>query len=443
MDQESTISDTGMIAAESQVQFVRLQFVDVHGTPKSIELPYRQLSSALSTGVMFDGSSVEGFVRIEESDMYLRPDISTWRVIPVAVDPRSVGQLTCHVCLPDGRPFSGDSRSVLRKVLQQATEMGFDDVQLRLEVEFYLFQRDKEQRPVLEPGDHGGYFDMTPVLEDTCLRQIADNLSAMKVPVAAIHHEVGPGQYEVVLDALPALEAADALLTVKMVVKSVSARHHLFATFMPKPLTGVDGSGLHVFQSLLTKGASCFTDDECPDGLSRTGLHYIAGLCDHAPGLTALTNPIINSYKRLVPRQEAPVFISWGVRQRSPFIRVTRHTDARTWIELRSPDASCNPYLAFAAIISAGLDGITRSLHPPQSIERDASTISNEERLQRGIFSLPANLAEAMSALEEDVLLEDTIGEHLLTRLLHSKSLEWDAYQNAIHTWEHEQYLEQ
>ncbi|WDL97284.1 glutamine synthetase family protein [Alicyclobacillus sp. ALC3] len=430
------------LAQASQVRFVRLQFVDLHGALKSVEIPRHQLGAAFQTGVFFDGSSVAGFVRSEESDMILQPDASTWRVIPLEVDPRSVGQLTCDVCLPDGFSFSGDSRSVLRKVLLRSAELGFTDVQLRLEVEFYLFRQDKDRHPRLEPSDNDGYFDMSASLEDTCLRQIAESLTAMNVPVAAIHHEVGPGQYEVVLDALPALAAADALLTVKMVVKSVSARHHLFATFMPKPLQGFDGSGLHVFQSLLTKDGSAFTDSTHPDGLSLSGLHYIAGLFQHAPGLTALTNPLVNSYKRLVPRLEAPAFICWAVRYRNPFVRVTRHTDARTWIELRSPDVTCNPYLAFAAMISAGLDGVTRSLAPPQAVEAEVSAMSNEERLLRGIFTLPTNLAEALSALEEDVWLEETIGEHLLTRFLNSKSLEWQAYQNTVHAWEHDQYLE-
>lgn len=430
------------LARQANVRFVRLQFVDLNGYAKSVEVPIHQLDRALRGEVMFDGSSIEGFVRIEESDMYLQPDLATWVVLPDAVDRRSVARLICNVCLPEHRSFAGDPRTTLQRALARAKHHGFSDFQVGVEVEFFLLQLDPQGRPSLTPSDDAGYFDVATELHRSCLRDISVTLEQMGVPVCAAHHEVSPGQQEVVIGPTSAVTAADHLMTVKMVTKAVSARHGLHATFMPKPVYGLNGSGLHLRQSLYVDDQNAFVDPTDAVGLSVLGRHYIAGLLDHAAALTALTNPVVNSYKRLVPRHEAPTFICWSERHPSPMIRVGGRDATAIWVELRSPDAACNPYLALTAILCAGLDGIDRQLRPPASVDRNLLAMSNEQRLQRGILPLPTNLEQALEALEEDVVIQEGIGDHTLTRFVRAKSLEWNIYQSTVHTWEHDQYLD-
>ncbi len=382
-------------ARQLNVKFVRLQFTDILGVVKNVSIPAKLLPKALEGRMMFDGSSIEGFVRIEESDMYLDPDPDTFVILPWTESTGLTARLLCDIKNPDGSPFAGCPRSALKRVLREAKEMGYD-IMVGPEPEFFLFQLSSEGTPTIKTTDEGGYFDLSPsdVGEDA-RRDIVLSLEEMGFEIEATHHEVSPGQHEIDFRYANALATADAIVTFRVVARTVARRHGFHATFMPKPIAGVNGSGLHLHQSLFDENGNAFFDSKQTNGLSRVAMRYISGLMVHARAFTAVTNPLVNSYKRLVPGYEAPVYIAWSMGNRSPMIRVPKSHGPDTRIELRSPDPSCNPYLALAVTIKAGLDGLKRRYDLPAPITRNIYRMHEAERRELGIDSLPESLQGA------------------------------------------------
>lgn len=428
--------------AADNVAFVNLQFTDVLGIGKTVTIPVEELPDALDHGVWFDGSSIEGFARMVESDMYLVPDLSTYAVIPWD---RHEGMITarliCSVYTPDGKPFAGDPRNVLSRMLDQAAAAGYRFM-VAPELEFFLFKTDSNGR-ILEPHDKAGYFDVSTDLATHIRRQMARTLQAMGITVEAVHHEVAPGQHEIDLRYADALRSADHLVTARVALKAVAQLNGLHATFMPKPMAGVNGSGMHVHQSLLDveSGKNLFADPDDPYGLSPLARHFIAGLLAHARGMCVLLAPLVNSYKRLVPGFEAPVHISWGRTNRSALVRVPRITAGRyqaTRIELRCPDPACNPYLAYAAMLAAGLDGIKRKLPLRDAAEED---LFHVDPRARGLAMLPTSLGSALDALREDEVILEAIGPSVAERFLDAKQQEWESYRAYVSQWEIDRYL--
>jgi glutamine synthetase len=425
-----------------KVKFMRLQFTDILGVIKNVEVPDREFQEALDGRIMFDGSSIEGFVRIEESDMYLKPDLSTFQVFPWTYGgSERVGRIICDIANPDGTPFPGCPRTALKRVIALAAEKGFV-MKAGPEAEFFLFQRRADGEPTTETHDSGGYFDLTPVdLGEDVRREIVLALEQMGFHVEAAHHEVAPGQHEIDFRYDDALITADNVTTFRFVVKNVANRNGLHATFMPKPVFGINGSGMHTHQSLFVKGKNAFYDENAEYQLSRTCLHYIAGLLRHAKGFCAITNPLVNSYKRLVPGYEAPTAIAWSERNRSPLIRVPASRGATTRIELRMPDPSCNPYLALAVMLRAGLDGVERRLEPGPPVNKNIAKMSHRERRHLRIDELPGNLSEALDQLEKNDLMRETLGDHIFDHFLAAKREEWDSYIRHVSPWEIDRYL--
>ncbi|WP_406676185.1 type I glutamate--ammonia ligase [Moorella sp. ACPs] len=425
---------------ELNVRFIRLQFTDIFGVLKNVAITTRELEKALDGELMFDGSSIHGFVRIEESDMYLRPDPSTFAIFPWRPADGAVARLICDVYNPDGTPFAGCPRGVLKKVLAEAEAMGYT-MYAGPEAEFFLFHTDG-RNPTLETHDQAGYFDLSPVdLGEDARRDMVLALEAMGFEIEASHHEVAPGQHEIDFKYDNALATADKIATFKFVVRTIAQRHGLHATFMPKPVAGINGSGMHTHQSLFKDGQNAFYDPGDPLQLSQTAYHYIGGLMHHARAIAAITNPTVNSYKRLVPGFEAPVYIAWSPRNRSPLIRVPAKRGASTRIELRNPDPACNPYLALAVMLKAGLDGIKKRIQPPAPVERNIYEMTAAERRDLGIGSLPADLKEALEELSRDEVIREALGEHIYQRFVEAKEKEWDEYRVQVHRWEVEQYL--
>jgi glutamine synthetase len=441
MNLNYTREDITRIAKEQNVRFIRLQFTDLLGSIKNVEIPVSQLEKALDNKMMFDGSSIEGYVRIEESDMYLYPDLSTWVVFPWVTENR-VARLICDVYMPDGTPFAGDPRGILRRVLQEAEDMGFTTMNVGPEPEFFLFQTDDKGNPTMELNDQGGYFDLAPTdLGENCRREIVLTLEEMGFEIEASHHEVAPGQHEIDFKYAPAIKAADQIQTFKLVVKTIARQHGLHATFMPKPLFGTNGSGMHCHQSLFRGNENAFFDNNDKLGLSNVARHYLAGILKHARGIAAITNPTVNSYKRLVPGYEAPVYVAWSASNRSPMIRIPASRGLSTRIEVRNPDPAANPYLALAVMLRAGLDGIANKLSIPAPVDRNIYVMSEEERQDAGIPSLPINLKEALSELLRDDVICDALGDHALSHFYELKEIEWDMYRTQVHQWERDQYL--
>lgn len=428
-------------AQELNVKFVRLQFTDILGIVKNVSIPAKSLSMALDGRMMFDGSSIEGFVRIEESDMYLDPDPNTFIVFPWTDGQGLTARMMCDIKNPDGTPFQGCPRSALKRVLQEAREMGYE-IMVGPEPEFFLFQRNAAGQATVETTDEAGYFDLSPSdLGENARRDIVLAMEEMGFEIEATHHEVSPGQHEIDFRYADALTTADTIVTFRGVARTVARRHGFHATFMPKPIAGVNGSGLHLHQSLRDGNGNAFWDPKQPHGLSRVATRYISGLMAHARGFTAVTNPLINSYKRLVPGYEAPVYIAWSNGNRSPMIRVPKSQGDATRIELRSPDPACNPYLALAVTIKAGLDGLKHRYELPAPITRNIYRMHESERRELGIESLPANLEEALDYLEEDSVVWEALGDHIAQRFVEAKRLEWDIYRHEVHQWELDQYL--
>lgn len=436
-----TKDDILRIAKEENVRFIRLQFTDLLGTIKNVEIPVSQLEKALDNKMMFDGSSIEGYVRIEESDMYLFPDLDTWVIFPWVTENR-VARLICDIYMPDGTPFEGDPRYILKRALKEAEEMGFTSMNVGPEPEFFLFKTDDKGNPTMELNDQGGYFDLAPTdLGENCRREIVLTLEEMGFAIEASHHEVAPGQHEIDFKYANAIKAADQIQTFKLVVKTIARQHGLHATFMPKPLYGVSGSGMHCNQSLFKGKTNAFVDESDPLGLSKEARHYMAGILKHARAFTAVTNPTVNSYKRLVPGYEAPCYVAWSSSNRSPMIRIPASRGLSTRIEARNPDPAANPYLALAVMLKAGLDGIKNELPLAKPIDRNIYVMSDEERVEEGIPSLPANLKEALDELIRNEVICEALGDHALTHFFELKEIEWDMFRTQVHQWERDQYM--
>lgn len=437
----SSANDIIDLAAESGVQFLRLQFTDILGVNKNVEIPASRLEKALAGDVLFDGSSIEGFVRTIESDMLLRPDLRTFRVFPWGNAEQRVGRLICDIVLPDGTPFPGDPRGVLRRQLSRAAERGYE-MQTGVEVEFFLFKQRPDGRPSTDTHDVGSYFDLTPVDQgEDARRAIVDALEQMGFAIEAAHHEVAPGQHEIDLRSSDALQTADDIATLRFVVRHVARQFGLHASFMPKPLFGHAGSGMHTHQSLSRKGENAFHDPDGDFGLSTVAHQYIAGLLAHAEALCAITNPLVNSYKRLVNGLEAPMHVSWSIKNRSPLVRVPMRRGSGTRVELRSPDPSSNPYLALAVMLAAGLDGIERGLEPREPVDGDIAALSHRERRRLRVDELPRDLNSACDALERDDVIRAALGEHVSRHYLAAKRQEWREYGMQVSSWELARYL--
>lgn len=440
INEKLTRDDILQRVKELNVRFIRLQFTDIFGVLKNVAITTKELPKALDGELMFDGSSIHGFVRIEESDMYLRPDPSTFAIFPWRPADGAVARLICDVYNPDGTPFAGCPRGVLKKVLAEAEAMGYT-MYAGPEAEFFLFHTDG-RKPTLETHDQAGYFDLSPVdLGEDARRDMVLALEAMGFEIEASHHEVAPGQHEIDFKYDNALATADKIATFKFVVRTIAQRHGLHATFMPKPVAGINGSGMHTHQSLFKDGQNAFYDPGDPLQLSQTAYYYIGGLMHHARAMAAVTNPTVNSYKRLVPGFEAPVYIVWSPRNRSPLIRVPAKRGASTRIELRNPDPACNPYLALAVMLKAGLDGIKKQIQPPAPVERNIYEMTAAERRDLGIGSLPEDLKEALDELSRDNVIREALGDHIYERFVEAKEKEWDEYRVQVHQWEVEQYL--
>lgn len=438
-----TKDDIRHIAEEENVKFIRLQFTDILGTIKNVEIPISQLEKALDNKMMFDGSSIEGFVRIEESDMYLYPDLNTWVVFPWTAEKGKVARLICDIYSPDGTPFDGDPRNNLRRILKEMEDLGFTNFNLGPEPEFFLFKLDQQGDPTLELNDNGGYFDLAPTdLGENCRRDIVLELEEMGFEIEASHHEVAPGQHEIDFKYADALTACDQIQTFKLVVKTIARKHGLHATFMPKPLFGVNGSGMHCNVSLFKDGVNAFYDQKADLELSDVARNFIAGIIKHAPSFTAVTNPTVNSFKRLVPGYEAPCYVAWSARNRSPLIRIPASRGVSTRVEVRSVDPAANPYLAMAVLLKAGLNGVKNNLTPPAPVDRNIYVMSKEEREAEGIKDLPATLYSALELLKADEVMVSALGEHIIEHFIEAKEIEWDMFRTQVHPWEREQYLQ-
>lgn len=433
--------DIMAMVKENDVRFVRLQFSDIFGVLKNVAIPIDQLEKAIDGELMFDGSSIDGFVRIEESDMYLKPELDSWCILPWGNKENATARLICDVYNPDGTPFAGDPRYILRKAIKEAEEMGYS-LNVGPEAEFFLFHTNNEGKPTLQTHDSAGYFDLTPIdLGENARRDMVLNLEEIGFKIEASHHECAPGQHEIDFQYADALTTADNVQTFKYVIRAIAQRHGLHATFMPKPIYGINGSGMHVNQSLSHNGKNAFYDPANPDQLSEIAYHYLAGILHHAKAITAITNPIVNSYKRLVIGYEAPVYIAWASKNRSPLVRIPAKRGSSTRIELRSPDPSCNPYLAFAVMLKAGLDGIKHKMTPPPALECNAYKLSEEELHKYKVETLPGNLLQALEELEKDSVIADTLGSHIMGRFVSAKRQEWEEYNIRVSQWEINSYL--
>lgn len=423
------------------VKFIRLQFTDIFGVLKNVAITIEQMDKALDGELMFDGSSIHGFTRIEESDMYLRPDPKSFVVFPWRPREGGVARLICDVYNPDGTPFAGDPRYVLKKVLAEAAELGYT-MQVGPELEFFLFHVDKDGNPTVETHDRAGYFDLAPVdLGENARRAMVLTLEEMGFEIEASHHEVAPGQHEIDFKYSDALDVADKIMTFKMVVRTTAQRHGLHATFMPKPIFGINGSGMHMNQSLFIDGKNAFYDPSTPDQLSEIAKYYIGGLIKHARSFAAITNPTVNSYKRLVPGYEAPVYIAWSGRNRSPLIRIPAKRGSSTRVELRCPDPSCNPYLAIAVALKAGLDGIRNKILPPPPTDLNIYHMNAAERKELNIDSLPSSLQEALCELDKNDVIKSVLQPHIYEKFVEAKTHEWDSFRVRVHPWEVSEYL--
>ncbi|CEA04633.1 Glutamine synthetase [Metalysinibacillus saudimassiliensis] len=437
-----TREDIKKLIEEKNVSFIRLQFTDILGTIKNVEIPVSQLDKALDNKMMFDGSSIEGFVRIEESDMYLYPDLNTFVVFPWTAEKGKVARFICDVYTAKGEPFAGDPRNNLKRILKKMEDLGFTDFNLGPEPEFFLFKLDERGEPTLEVNDHGGYFDLAPTdLGENCRRDIVLELEEMGFEIEASHHEVAPGQHEIDFKYADAITACDNIQTFKLVVKTIARKHGLHATFMPKPLFGEAGSGMHFNVSLFKGKENAFYDESTKLGLSETAMQFMAGVLKHVKGFTAITNPTVNSYKRLVPGYEAPCYIAWSGQNRSPLVRIPSSRGVSTRIEVRSVDPTANPYLAMAVILEAGLDGIRSELTPPAEVDRNIYVMTEEEREESGIGSLPGNLDDALLLLSNDKVAQEALGRHIYANFKEAKEIEFDMYRTTVHQWERDQYM--
>lgn len=435
--------DIRKMVKDEDVKFLRLMFTDLFGTIKNVEVPITQLEKLLDNKLMFDGSSIEGFVRIEESDMYLYPDLSTWIIFPWSTDRGKIARVICQVYRPNGEPYAADPRNNLIRVLGDMKKAGFTSFNIGPEPEFFLFKMDENGEPTLHLNDKGSYFDMAPMdLGENCRREIVLTLEEMGFDVEAAHHEVAPGQHEIDFKYADALAAADNIQTFKLVVKTVARKYGLYATFMPKPLSGINGSGMHLNMSLFNDKGNTFYDKDGELEISQEAYYFLGGLLKHARSFTAVCNPIVNSYKRLVPGYEAPVYVAWSGSNRSPLIRIPSARGNSTRLELRSVDPTANPYLAIACVLEAGLDGLRNKIEPEHSIDRNIYRMDAEERQKSHITNLPDTLHNALKDLSADETMKKALGEHLYSSFIEAKNLEYDSYRTQVSGWERDQYLE-
>jgi glutamine synthetase len=436
-----TKQDIIRMVKEDDVEFIRLQFTDMFGFLKNVALTTSQLDRVLNNECIFDGSSIEGFARIEESDMYLYPDLNTYVTFPWRPQQGRVARLICDVYTIDGKPFEGDPRYILKKVIRQAEDMGYV-FDVGPELEFFLFNIEEDGKPTTKTYERAGYFDLGPMdLGENARRDMVLTLEDMGIGVEASHHEVAPAQHEIDIKYDDALTTADNIMTFKLVARTIAKRHGLHATFMPKPKHGVDGSGMHVNMSLKKDGRNVFDDPDGKLGLSKEAYHFIAGIMKHMKGMAAITNPLVNSYKRLVPNYEAPVYIAWSASNRSPLIRVPAGRGSAARLELRCPDPCANPYLMLAVCLAAGLDGIKNELMPPDSMDMNLFSLSDKERLDLNIENLPESLIEAVKYLDENEFIKNVMGSHISRKYIDAKKAEWDQYRTQVSQWELDQYL--
>ena len=436
-----TRADILRIVEEEDVGFIRLQFTDIFGVMKNVAITASQLEKALDHQIMFDGASIEGFARIEESDMYLYPDLDTFEIFPWRPQQGKVARLICDVYKPDGTIFQSDPRYVLKKVMSQAKSMGLE-FDVGPECEFFLFHTDEDGLPTTVTHESAGYFDLGPLdLGENARRDMVLTLEDMGYEIEASHHESAPAQHEIDLHYDEALASADSIMTFKLVVKTIAKRHGLHATFMPKPKSGINGSGMHINMSMRKDGINIFHDSKDPAGLSKEAYWFIGGLMKHMKAICFITNPVVNSYKRLVPGYEAPVYIAWSARNRTPLIRTPDTRGDAVRIELRSPDPSANPYLALAVCLAAGLEGIQNEIMPPKSVDCNIYEMSEEERKASGIEMLPGSLLEAAREFEKDAFIQSVLGEDLSKKYIEAKTREYADYRAQVTDWEISRYL--
>ena len=435
--------DIRKIVKDEDVKFLRLMFTDLFGTIKNVEVPITQLDKLLDNKLMFDGSSIEGFVRIEESDMYLYPDLSTWMIFPWSTDRGKIARVICQVYRPNGEPYAADPRNNLIRVLGDMKKAGFTSFNIGPEPEFFLFKMNEKGEPTLHLNDKWSYFDMAPMdLGENCRREIVLTLEEMGFDVEAAHHEVAPGQHEIDFKYADALAAADNIQTFKLVVKTIARKYGLYATFMPKPLSGINGSGMHLNMSLFTDKGNTFYDKDGELEISQEAYYFLGGLLKHARSFTAVCNPIVNSYKRLVPGFEAPVYVAWSGSNRSPLIRIPSARGNSTRLEVRSVDPTANPYLAIACVLEAGLDGLKNKIEPEHSVDRNIYRMNADELKKSHIQNLPDTLHNALKDLAADDVMRNALGEHLFNSFIEAKNLEYDSYRTQVSGWERDQYLE-
>lgn len=436
-----TREDVLEMVEEEDVGFIRLQFTDIYGTMKNMAVTVSQLEKVLNNECMFDGSSIEGFSRTEESDMYLYPDLNTFEIFPWRPQQGKVARFICDVYRPDGTPYESDPRCVLKKVIREAREMGYT-MNAGPECEFFLFHTDDDGLPTTITHERGSYFDVGPLdYGENARRDMVLTLEEMGFEIETSHHEIAPAQHEIDFRYDEALATADNIMTFKLVVKTIAKRHGLHATFMPKPKSETYGSGMHLNLSLSKDGTNIFQDSNDKNGLSRDGYYFMGGLLKHMKAITCITNPTVNSYKRFVPGYEAPVYISWSARTRGPLIRIPSVRGEKTRIELRSPDPSANPYLALAVLLAAGLDGIKNQILPPDSVDEDIQAMSEEQRRELHIEALPWNLMEAVRELEGDALIREVLGADLTAKTIASHKKEYHDYCMQVTDWEFANYL--
>ena len=436
-----TKEDIFRMVEEEDVEFIRLQFTDIFGTLKNVAITSSQLEKALDNKCMFDGSSIEGFVRIEESDMYLYPDLDTFTIFPWRPQQGKVARIICDVYCADGTPFEGDPRYILKKQIAKAAEMGYT-FNVGPECEFFLFHQDENGQPTTITHEKAGYFDLGPVdLGENARRDMVLTLEDMGFEIEASHHEVAPAQHEIDFKYDEAMVTADNIMTFKLAVKTIAKRHGLFASFMPKPKFGINGSGMHINMSLSKDGHNIFDDAQGELRLSKEAYYFIGGIMKHMKALTFITNPSINSYKRLIPGYEAPVYIAWSAKNRTPLIRIPGSRGEYTRVELRNPDPSANPYLALAVCLAAGLDGIKQGLMPPKAVNRNVYEMTDEERKIFGIEKLPGSLREAAIEFQKDTFIQEILGEDLSRKYIEAKTSEYYEYRIQITDWELEKYL--
>ncbi len=436
-----TKEDILRLAEEDDVEFIRMQFTDIFGQLKNVAITRPQLEKAVNNRIEIDGSSIAGFARQYESDQLLYPDLDTYSLLPWRPQHGKVARLICDVHSVNGEPFEGDPRLVLKRQLKRAAELGYT-FKASPECEFFLFETDENGRPTTRTGDEAGYFDMAPLDHGSnTRREICLSLEKMGFEVEASHHEVAGGQHEIDFHYTDALRTADNIMTFRLAVKSIAQKNGLHATFMPKPLYGVNGSGMHTNFSLFKDGKNSFYDENDSLQLSKEAYSFMAGIIKHARGIAAVTNPLVNSYKRLIPGYEAPCYLGWSASNRSTLLRVPAYRGENTWIEFRSPDPSCNPYLALAVCIAAGLDGIKNNLEAPEETKTNIYEMSLKELIASGVETLPSSLDDALREMEADPLVAETLGEHVYKKYLAGKWKEWEEYSSQVSKWELDRYM--